>query len=89
MPNKFGGWARHIISESDTSSLINSAVLTERLNSRMVGKQEVRNLGSEFRLALYGGKSFASQRMFCGFQAMSLRRILNMVLFPSSASTSV
>jgi hypothetical protein len=46
-------------------------------------------LRPECRLALYGAKSFASHRMFCRFQVMSLRRILNMVLFPGCASTSV
>jgi hypothetical protein len=45
-------------------------------------------LRPECRLALYGAKSF-SHRMFCRFQVMSLRRILNMVLFPGCASTSV
>jgi hypothetical protein len=42
------------------------------------------DLRPECRLALYGAKSFASHRMFCRFQAMSLRRIPNMVLFHSS-----
>jgi hypothetical protein len=50
--------------------------------SWLVGKQQVRNLGPECRLALYGAKSFASHRMFCRFQAMSLRRILKYSFVP-------
>jgi hypothetical protein len=39
-------------------------------------------------LALYGAGASASHRRFCRFQAMSLRRILTIILFDSIACTS-